>query len=142
MNYIYFKNHFPKTCQRFFEWVSKMNPNEQNDYVDNTYFYKFVEQLIGNQWDKRSNYYLVGSGAIYICNKKHIELILPQLDNKLKKRIICLNRGQKYYEDFNICLDRFTDTQEEFLRINATSENDFISAFKCLEILLNNGYYA
>ena len=106
------------------------------------YFYQFVEGLLGNQWENKPNYYQVGDGVIYICDKKHIELILPKLDSKSKKRRIYLNHGQKYYEDFNICLDKFTDTQEDFLRINASNENAFIIVFKCLEILLNNGFYA
>lgn len=141
MDYIYFKENFPKTCQKFFEWVSIQDPNCQNDYADNIYFYQFSCDILGTQWSDKTNYYSVGSGTIYITEKSHIELILPQLDSSVKKKRIYMNHGQKYYEDHNVCLDKFSDTQEDFLRIDANNEKDFNIVFKCLEILLNNGIY-
>lgn len=141
MNYIYFKKHYPKTCKQFFEWVSTQDPNSQNDYADNIYFYQFSCEFFGTQWSDKSNYYSVGNRTIYITEKAHIELILPKLDNGVKKKRVYLDHGQQYFEDFNICLDKFSDTQRDFLSVNANNEEDFKVVFKCFEILLNEGIY-
>ena len=39
MNYLLFKNKFPKSCSLFFEWISSQDMKElELEYVDNNFF--------------------------------------------------------------------------------------------------------
>lgn len=142
MNYIYFKEHFPKTCQKFFEWVSTQDSNCKNDYVDNVYFYLFSCEFFGTQWGDKNNYYSVGDRKIYITEKKHIEVIKPRLDINAENNKVYLLQGRNQYEtDFKILFGKFSDTKEDFIRIRVDEAGDFKTVFKCFEILLNEGFY-
>lgn len=129
MNYLNFKKQFPKSIKVFFDWVSKQNPEEQNDYVDNVYFYQF--------FSKHFEYRQIPEGTLIIDNKKEYFTLL--------KNDLLVYRGNANYNNFfannKLIFSKYSDTNEEYIRIKINSESSFESAFFVLERLIENEYY-
>lgn len=129
MNYLNFKKQFPKSIKVFFDWVSKQNPEEQNDYVDNVYFYQF--------FSKHFEYRQIPEGTLIIDNKKEYFTLL--------KNDLLVYRDNANYNNFfdnnKLIFSNYSDTNEEYIRIIINSESSFESAFFVLERLIENEYY-
>ncbi len=129
MNYLNFKKQFPKSTKVFFDWVSKQNPEEQNDYVDNVYFYQF--------FSKHFEYRQIPEGTLIIDNKKEYFTLL--------KNDLLVFRDNANYNNFfdnnKLIFSNYSDTNEEYIRIIINSESSFESAFFVLERLIENEYY-
>ena len=130
MNYLNFKKQFPKSTNLFFDWVSKQNPNDQNNYVDNVYFYQFFALNI--------EYRQLMNGNVIIIDKE------KRYFNKLKIDLMLFSGNINYKHIFNnngIRFSKYSDTNEECIVININSESSFESAFFILERLIENKYY-
>ena len=129
MNYLNFKKQFPKSTKVFFDWVSKQNPEEQNDYVDNVYFYQF--------FSKYFEYRQIPEGTLIIDNKKEYFTLL--------KNDLLVYRDNANFNNFfdnnKLIFSNYSDTNEEYIRIIINSESSFESAFFVLERLIENEYY-
>lgn len=129
MNYLNFKKQFPKSIKVFFDWVSKQNPEEQNDYVDNVYFYQF--------FSKHFEYRQIPEGTLIIDNKKEYFTLL-------KNDLLVYRDNANYINFFDnnkLIFSNYSDTNEEYIRIIINSESSFESAFFVLERLIEKEYY-
>lgn len=129
MNYLNFKKQFPRSIKVFFEWVSKQNPEGQNDYVDNVYFYKFFSNYF--------EYRQIPEGTLIIDTKK-------EYFNLLKTDLLVYRDNVNYNNLFSnnkLIFSTYNDTNEEYIRIKINSESSFESAFFVLERLIENEYY-
>jgi predicted DNA-binding protein (UPF0278 family) len=126
MNYLNFKNHYPKSTNKFFCWVAKQDPNKQNEYVDNAYFYQFFSDI----FDYRPDF------GISIEEKKYIDVLKPLL---IKTRHI----DNDYWDnESKILFGKYRDTGKDFIQIRFNEESDYENAFYVLETLINKGLYA
>lgn len=126
MNYLNFKKQYPKSLNKFFCWVSEQNPNEQNDYVDNIYFYQFFSEIFEYHPDF----------GVLIENQKYLDVLNPILSKT--KEI-----DNDYWENRSkILMGKYSDTGNEFIQIRFHQESDYENAFYVLEILINKGLYA
>lgn len=126
MNYLNFKNPYPKSINKFFCWVSKQNPNDQNEYVDNAYFHQFFLSIFE---------FSTGDG-ITIRDEHQIDILEPILTKKLYKDNL---RG---IHKSNITIQQYIDPSFSYIRIRLNQESDYENAFYVLETLINNGFYA
>lgn len=126
MNYLNFKNRYPKSINKFFCWVAEQNSNEQNEYVDNAYFYQFFSNI----FDYRPDF------GISIEEKKHIDVLKPLL---IKTRHI---DNDYWGNESKILFGKYSDTGKDFIQIRLNEESDYENAFYVLEILINKGLYA
>lgn len=129
MNYLNLKKRFPKSTTAFFYWVTEQNPDGQNDYVDNVYFYQFFSEY----FEYRQTPY----GTLFIDREK------PYF-TKLKGDIV-LRSGSENYDYFfgegRIICNRYSDTGGDYIKISVRHESDFESAFFVLERLIENEFY-
>lgn len=126
MNYLNFKNRYPKSTNKFFFWVAKQNPNDQNEYVDNAYFYQFFGDIFDYQPDF----------GISIKDKNQIDILKPILT---KTRNIDIDY---WSNDSKIIIGKYSDSGKDFIQIRLNQESDYENAFYVLETLINNGLYA
>lgn len=130
MNYLNYKKQFPKSIKLFFEWVSKQNPDKQNDYVDNFYFLMFFYKYFNYRQLEHYN-------ALFIDTEKEY---FQQLKGELVSRSLEENFCH-FFEDHQIIFRNYSDTNKEYIRIFIDSESSFESAFFVLEILIENEFY-
>jgi hypothetical protein len=129
MNYLNYKKQFPKSIKLFFEWVSKQNPDNQNDYVDNVYFYQFFSEHF--------QYIQIPEGTLIIDEKK-------DYFTNLQSDLMLFRDNEKHnhlFDNNRIIFSNYTDTNKEYIRIIINSESSFGSAFFVLEKLIENEYY-
>lgn len=130
MNYLNYKKQFPKSIKLFFEWVSKQNRYQLNQYFDNIYFHKFF-----------SEYFVYREGmynrALFIDTKKEY---FQQLKSELVSHSLDENFC-RFFEYDQILFSNYSDTKKEYIRIFVESESSFESVFFVLEILIENAYY-
>lgn len=130
MNYLNYKNQFPKSIKLFFEWVSKQRRYNSDRYFDNIYFHEFF-----------SEYFVYREGmynrALFIDTKK-------EYFQQLKRELVSHSLDEnfcRFFEDDQILFSNYSDTNKEYIRIFIESESSFESVFFVLEILIENAYY-
>lgn len=129
MNYLNFKNKFPKSTNKFLMWVSNQNPEEQNKYVDNVYFYQFFSEYF--------EYRQTPNGTLFIDNEK-------EYFTKLRSDLVLHSENVNHDNFFNyngVIFSSYVDTNEEYIRIDIDCESSFESAFFVLERLIENEFY-
>jgi hypothetical protein len=130
MNYLDLKKRFPKSTRTFFEWVSKQNPDNQNEYVDNIYLYQFFSKYFEYRFD-------LPTRTIFIDEDKSYFSVLK--DDIISNSSII---DYDYYISKNrIIYDKYSDTGRDFIKINVRQENEYESAFFVLEKLIENKFY-
>jgi hypothetical protein len=130
MNYLNYKKQFPKSINVFFDWVSKQNSKNQNNYIDNVYFYQFFSKYFDYRQGEHTN-------ALFIDTKKEY---FQQLKSELVSRSLDENFCH-FFENNRILFNNYSDTNTEYIKIIIKSESSFESAFFVLEILIENAYY-
>lgn len=125
MNYLNFKNRYPKSINKFFLWVAKKNPKDQL-YVDNAYFFQFIMDV----FDYHPDF------GISIVDKNQIDILKPILN---KTRHI---DNDYWSSESKIIIGKYSDSGDDFIQIRLNQESDYENAFYVLETLINNGLYA
>lgn len=130
MNYLNYKKQFPKSTRVFFDWVSKVNPD--NPYADNYYFNIFFD----NYFDYRQGEYTAANGFFIDTEKEYFQQLKSELLSRSLDEKFC-----HFFENNQILFNNYSDTDTEYIKIIIRSESSFERAFFVLEILIENAFY-